>query len=356
MSKFKSSNESKFVASAKLAEGFTVIPNEIMNDLDLLGPNAFFVFAKILQYISNPEHKISIQGLSTQLGISKTRVSNGLNKLIEVGYIKRTPLKNGNLTNGYLYEVFSEKQYVEITNVNDNINTNAIEKNNYDENVENTISHRNPQNWDTENKDTNFCDTDFRYANKKNNNNNYINKENEVVVSCDEKEIKLIELYKTFKIEKRFMPHTKKLLLEYASKFDLDVFEQVFIAASEESVSKKYAYMKKVFETLDIKNIRTLNEYLKDQENFKNKKQIKTKEKSSNSVKTRYHNTFNEHYKNYTVDELDNKLRSSKAANNDIEKQLYLTAIENGLSSLSHLSQNRVVSYALEHNLEVPRG
>ena len=49
MSKFKSSNESKFVASAKLAEGFTVIPNEIMNDLDLLGPNAFFVFAKILQ-------------------------------------------------------------------------------------------------------------------------------------------------------------------------------------------------------------------------------------------------------------------------------------------------------------------
>ena len=81
----------------------------------------------------------------------------------------------------------------------------------------------------------------------------------------------------------------------------------------------------------------------------------KKQEKSSNTVNTKYHNTFNEHYKNYTADELDNKLRSSKP-NNDIEKQLYLTAVENGLSSLSQLSQNRVVSYALDHNLEVPRG
>lgn len=356
MSKFKSSNESKFVASAKLAEGFTVIPNEIMNDLDLLGPNAFFVFAKILQYISNPEHKISIQGLATQLGVSKTRVSNGINKLIEVGYIKRTPLKNGNLTNGYLYEVFSEKQNVEITNVNDNVTSNDSEKTYNREIIENTTSYRNPKNWDTENRDTNFCDTDFRYANKENNNKNNNNKENNnVVVSDNEKEIKLFDLYKSFKIEKRFMPHTKKMLLEYIDKFDLNVFEKVFIAASEECVTKKYAYMKKVFETLDIKNIRTLDDYLKDQETFKNKKQIKVKqEKSSNSVNTKYHNTFNEHYKNYTVDELDNKLRSSKP-NNDIEKQLYLTALENGLGSLSQLSQNRVVNYALEHHLEVPK-
>ena len=274
MSKFESSNESKFIASAELAKGFTVIPNEIMNDMNLLGPNAFFVFAKILQYISNPNHVISIQGLATQLGVSKTRVSNGLNKLIEVGYIKRTPLKNGNLTNGYLYEVFSEKQNVDITNVNDNVNMNVSEKTNNDESVENTTSHRNPKNWDTENRDTNFCDTDFRYANKENNNNNYINKENEVVVGV-EKETKLIELYKSFKIEKRFMPHTKKLLLEYANKFDLDVFEQVFIAASEESVSKKYAYMKQVFENLDKKNIVTLDDYQKDQAEFKNKKQNK---------------------------------------------------------------------------------
>ena len=89
MSKFKSSNESIFIASSKLAQGFTVIPNEIMNDMKLMGPDAYFVFGKILQYITNPDHKITIQGLSTQLGVSKTRVSNGLNKLIEIGYISK---------------------------------------------------------------------------------------------------------------------------------------------------------------------------------------------------------------------------------------------------------------------------
>lgn len=364
MSKFESSNESKFIASAELAKGFTVIPNEIMNDMNLLGPNAFFVFAKILQYISNPNHVISIQGLATQLGVSKTRVSNGLNKLIKVGYIKRTPLKNGNLTNGYLYEVFSEKQNVDITNVNDNVNTNVNEKTNNDESIENTTSHRNPKNWDTENRDTNFCDTDFRYANKENNNNNYINKENEVVVGV-EKETKLIELYKSFKIEKRFMPHTKKLLLEYANKFDLDVFEQVFIAASEESVSKKYAYMKQVFENLDKKNIVTLDDYQKDQAEFKNKKQNKkdkgktvTKNTGKENKKplTKYHDTFNEHYKNYTSDELDDKLRQSKSNNNNnLEEQLYLAAVENGFNSLSDLSQSRVLHYATENNLDIPK-
>ena len=360
MSKFESSNESKFIASAELAKGFTVIPNEIMNDMNLLGPNAFFVFAKILQYISNPNHVISIQGLATQLGVSKTRVSNGLNKLIEVGYIKRTPLKNGNLTNGYLYEVFSEKQNVDITNVNDNVNTNISEKTNNDESIENTTSHRNPKNWDTENRDTNFCDTDFRYANKENNNNNYINKENEVVVGV-EKETKLIELYKSFKIEKRFMPHTKKLLLEYANKFDLDVFEQVFIAASEESVSKKYAYMKQVFENLDKKNIVTLDDYQKDQAEFKNKKgkgKTVTKDTGKENKKplTKYHDTFNEHYKNYTSDELDDKLRQSKSNNNNnLEEQLYLAAVENGFNSLSDLSQSRVLHYATENNLDIPK-
>ena len=349
MSKFDSSNESKFIASAELAKGFT--------------------------YISNPNHVISIQGLATQLGVSKTRVSNGLNKLIEVGYIKRTPLKNGNLTNGYLYEVFSEKQNVDITNVNDNVNTNVSEKTNNDESIENTTSHRNPKNWDTENRDTNFCDTDFRYANKENNNNNYINKENEVVVGV-EKETKLIELYKSFKIEKRFMPHTKKLLLEYANKFDLDVFEQVFIAASEESVSKKYAYMKQVFENLDKKNIVTLDDYQKDQAEFKNKKQNKkdkgktvTKDigKENKKPLTKYHDTFNEHYKNYSPEELENKLRrvknehiESKPNNynnnsSNIERKLYLTAIENGLNSLSEFSQERVINYALNNNLDIPK-
>ena len=35
-----------------------------------------------------------------------------------------------------------------------------------------------------------------------------------------------------------------KLLKKYVNEFDLDVFEAIFINASEDSVQKKYAYIK----------------------------------------------------------------------------------------------------------------
>ena len=172
-SQFKSSNQSVFKPSGNLVEGFTVIPNGIMNDIKMMTPDAFTVFAKILQYISNPEHKISIQGLSTQVGLSKDRISKALKKLIEIGYVVRTPIKNGNLTNGYIYEIFDKPQVA---------------------NVENTNLHRNP-----ENKDTEIQDTKFQYANKENKNKENKKKENKVVV-VGEEQTKLLELYKTFKI------------------------------------------------------------------------------------------------------------------------------------------------------------
>lgn len=350
MSEFKCSNESIFVASAQLAKGFTVIPNEIMNDIPIMESDAFTVFAKILQYISNPNHKISIQGLSTQVKMSKRRVSNAVNKLIEIGYIKRTPIKNGNLICGYLYEVFSEKQ----TYVNDNVNVKSSSR----ESIGNTASHRNPQNGDTENGNTDFRDTEYRDDNKENNNKKNSNQKNIVVV---DKEKELFDLYKTFNLEKRFMPHTKKLLQEYVDKFDLEVFEQVFISASSDSVSKKYAYIKKVFETLAAKNIRTLADYLKDQDDYKNSKNKKTssKSKSDNKVKTKYHDTFNEHYKEYSSDELEEGLKGNqekKGINNQsINEKLYIMACEIGLDSLSNDAvRSLVIDYAKSNNLEIP--
>ena len=82
---------------------------------------------------------------------------------------------------------------------------------------------------------------------------------------------------------------------------------------------------------------------------------------------TKYHDTFNEHYKNYSPEELENKLRrvknehiESKSNNynnnsSNIERKLYLTAIENGLNSLSEFSQERVINYALNNNLDIPK-
>lgn len=356
MSEFKCSNESIFIASAKLAKGFTVIPNEIMNDIPLMESDAFTVFAKILQYISNPDHKISIQGLSTQVKMSKRRVSQAVNKLIEIGYIKRTPVRNGNLICGYLYEVFDEKQ----TYVNDYVNNYVNVEKSSRRNVENTTSRRNPQNGDTEIGDTDFRDTEYRDGNKENNNKkNNNNKNNNKKVVVVEKEKELFDLFKSFNLEKRFMPHSKRLLQDYVDKFDLEVFEQIFIAASSDSVSKKFAYIKKVFETLEAKNIKTLEDFLQDQEDFKSSKTKKIS-KSNNKIKTRYHDTFNEHHKQYTFDELEGGLQDNqkkKGINNQaINEKLYLTACENGMDALSNdIMRELVINYAKSNNLEIPK-
>ena len=101
-------------------------------------------------------------------------------------------------------------------------------------------------------------------------------------------------------------------------------------------------------------------------QNKKDKGKTVTKDigKENKKPLTKYHDTFNEHYKNYSPEELENKLRrvknehiESKPNNynnnsSNIERKLYLTAIENGLNSLSEFSQERVINYALNNNLD----
>lgn len=333
--KFKSNNKSVFISSGNLIEGFTVIPNGIMNNISIMTPDAFTVFAKILQYISNPDHKINIQGLSTQTGLTKDRVSKGLKKLIEIGYIVRTPIKKGNLTNGYIYEVFDTPQFENKT-------------------VENTTFLRNPEIKDTENQDT-----EFQYANKENRKKENRKKENSVVVVDKEKETQLLEMYKSFKIEKRFMPHTAKLLKEYIDKFDLEVFEQVFIAASEDSVKKKYSYIKATLEELDKKSIKTLEEMEKDNKNFKISKgrNNKTNFKASYASKpnNKFHNCRNRVSEEYTPETLEDTLKESQERKYG-DQPLFMDYVERSLkdgsyfNSLPALTKNNVREYILSSN------
>ena len=60
-----------------------------------------------------------------------------------------------------------------------------------------------------------------------------------------------------FKLEKRKMPHTLRLLKEYAYKFDFDLWEEIFISASGEDISNKFKYVRSVIEDLVKENIYT---------------------------------------------------------------------------------------------------
>ena len=286
MSDFKSNNSTEFKAMGNLAEGYTVVPNGVMNDIINIGADAFTVLIKIFQFINNPNHKISVQGLSTQTGLSKNRVSKAINKLRELGYIVREPKKRGNLTIGYTYFV-------------------------YDKPIENANAYRNPQIKDSENNDSENGD-----ANKENKKKENKKKENNVVVveKQNSKLNTLLNLCNQYQIQKKITPTLKRLVEKYSSTVDVEVFEQIFIDASSENVKSKYRYIEQVLKTLDDKNIKTIDDYVKDKERFKNNKANTKKMKNdTKKLNPKIHNfSGSANFAKYTAEELEKKLLESQ--------------------------------------------
>ena len=284
MSDFKSNNSTEFKAIGNLAEGYTVVPNGVMNDIINIGADAFTVLIKIFQFINSPNHKISIMGLSTQTGLSKNRVSKAINKLRDLGYIAREPKKRGNLTIGYTYFV-------------------------YDKPIENTSVYRNPQIKDSENNDSENGD-----ANKENKKKENKKKENNVVVveKQNSKLNTLLNLCNQYQIQKKITPTLKRLIESYSNRISVEVFEQIFIDASSENVKSKYRYIEQVLKTLDEKNIKTIDDYVKDKERFKNNK-ANTKTQNNTKLNPKIHNfSGSANFAKYTAEELEKKLLESQ--------------------------------------------
>lgn len=274
MSEFKNNNSTEFRFASNLAQGFTVVPNPVMNDMPRMGADAFAILIKLFQYANADGHKTTVRGLAKLTGVSINRTSKAINKLIEIGYIVRTPKYVGNLIHGYIYEV-------------------------YDKPVEITRCH---EGCDNGNSDTELRD------NKKENGlkNKDFKKENKDVDDAAEK---IIALYKSFKIEKRVMPHTLRLLRENAHKFSEEVWEYIFIQASEDSVAKKYNYIKELVADFTKNKIHSLEDLERYNAKYKESKS-KPKEKK---LKTRFHN-INQRTDKYTEEELNEILAASQKA------------------------------------------
>ena len=108
------------------------------------------------------------------------------------------------------------------------------------------------------------------------------------------------------------MPHTLKLLKKYANYFSLEVLEQVFIQASEESIIKKYNYIKTMLENYLDNKIFTINDLIQYNEKFKESKNSKSNKSKAPTVKTRFHDVLNESFKKYEPDKLERMLLESQ--------------------------------------------
>lgn len=274
MSEFKNNNSTEFRFASNLAQGFTVVPNPVMNDMPRMGADAFAILIKLFQYANTNGHKTTVRGLAKLTGVSVNRTSKAINKLIEIGYIVRTPKYVGNLIHGYIYEV-------------------------YDRPVEITRGH---EGCDNGNSDTELRDNKKENGLKNKNNK----KENKDVDDAAEK---IIALYKSFNIEKRVMPHTLRLLRENAHKFSEEVWEYIFIQASEDSVAKKYNYIKELVADFTKNKIHSLEDLERYNAKYKESKS-KPKEKK---LKTRFHN-INQRTDKYTEEELNEILEASQKA------------------------------------------
>ena len=290
-----------------------------------------------------------------------------VNELLEHGYMEKVQYRCEGKILGLNYTVFEvstgeNNAKAKISNVTLSDNGEIVE-----------ISTIQPN---TENQDTDNPDTVFTTL--LNNNNYEVIKEikNKEVVVVDEKQTQLLEMYKSFKLEKRVMPHTINLLKQYTDKFDLGVFEQIFISASEDTVLKKYRYIKTVLEELDKKNIRTLDAYNKDTEEYKASKTSKklnaTNRSNSNKnykVKTRHHN-INQTFEKYTAEELEELLKENQAAKRvkrdaeenkvreeDVPVEITYDLINKCINSVSYFnSLDEVTKAAVKENVRIKGG
>lgn len=180
----------------------------------------------------------------------------------------------------------------------------------FDENVEKTTLEPNTDYTDLDKTDS----VNTKLLN--NNNNNKLSKLNNDKVDVDvaaKHETEVINLYKTFKLEKKVMPHTTRLLKQYAEFISLDVFEYIFIQAREDSVAKKYNYIKTMLETFYDNKVFNMNELVKYNQKFKESKKDTKSKNISKQVKTRFHN-ITDRTQNYTAEELENLLKENQAA------------------------------------------
>ena len=88
----KFNNETEFVFSNEFV-GFTTIPNHILND-KRISFKALGIYAQILQYQNNPEHKIYIKSLVKMKKDGKDSVSAGIKELLELGYLSKEDIRN----------------------------------------------------------------------------------------------------------------------------------------------------------------------------------------------------------------------------------------------------------------------
>lgn len=214
-----------------------------------------------------------------------------IKELMKFGYMSRFEYRyKGKIkaSNYCVYEIA-----IDVSNC-DNTKATIIKINENGEIIDDTLSKPYTEKPNTGNPDTFFPtlinNNESKLINQSINNNDK---------EYDLHEKYLLDLYKSFKLEKRVMPHTVRLLKQNVH-ISIEVFEQLFINAT--SKDNVYRYLQEVLKDLNENSIRTLDEFNHHIKIRKTNKRNKTiKENTNNHINQKYNK-----FKNFTENFMDN--------------------------------------------------
>lgn len=305
--------------------------------------------------------EIYVTELANHTSSGRDHTYTVVNELLKYGYMEKIQYRFQGKVLALNYTVFEtpidvsdrDNTKPRIVNIIVGENGEIIEKTAIEPDTENPFS-------DNPDSDSTSLLYNNRLINNKINNNN----------DDDDAAAKLIELYKTFKVEKRVMPHTTTFL-KANTHISLEVYEQIFIDACEDSVAKKFKYIKAIVNSLNENNVTTLADYEKyvnDYKESKTKTNSNSKGSPSPNKKNRFHN-FDQPLDHMTEEYVMEQLEASQAnkygdkqnvkeeiksntetEDTDLKKKYYIDAINSNWEGLGMGTYQMAKKYAIKYN------
>ena len=278
-------------------------PYVMINKQGVQDPNLSWAAKGLLAYLlSLPDNwTIYAKELLKHTSSGETNTYTVIRELLRHGYMEKIEYRYKGKILALNYTVFEVPVDVTKTDTSKPRIVKVNDDGEYDETVENTT---NEPYWENPNAVKPHVDSTVLLINDFNN-KDFNNKDFDV----DDAE-KIIQLYKDMKIEKRAMPHTMKLIRENAPRFSEDVWTYIFIQASEDSVAKKFNYIKTLVNDFIEAGISSQEDLDRYNAKYKESKANKSKQKDY-APKTRFHN-INNRTQNYTPDQLEKLLTDNQ--------------------------------------------
>lgn len=293
-----------------LKNGYGLISQEVMRNKNI-SIQAKSIYSYLCSMAGNDGIAYPTQALMVdELCMNKTTFNKYLKEILSTGYIKVTQTRKNGKAYKNVYTITMDKRDIEpnrktymkisienkkkkpLTQVN-NLPSQCIKIYDIDR-----LCHKK--------QEIEICDS------KSNSSKNNI----VVVEAIDTNENKVIDLYKSFKLEKRVTPHMTKLLKEYSNKLDLQIFEDIFINTLEKKPDSNFRYIRSILESLTSKRITKFDDYKLDI------KQHRNNNCSINKKKIKYSNSNNMNTLNPKVHSFPGSANFMKYDPMELEKML----------------------------------